>query len=268
MTQNTEIQDYVKANRRCKAFGLREMGTWDFDHDNGENPAATDVAKRYTEKFPVMQKFGSRVFLFGGPRAGKSFMAAEIVNELTDRGYKCRFTSLLNISCEWSNLPPGSRSAFMDALFENQLLVLDDFGTEPATNINLQLLEQIINTCQNKRIPLIITTPFTEDALMKESKGKWHTAIKRLLADSVPFTVIMPAARRYRMLQQKREMNATLLAGACPQQPDMFTEPGTEESAQAGADTETAILDCLPENIQQTLPFDAQRECDEKNDKE
>ena len=83
--------------KRRKAMELDIMTHWDFAHDDGENPAVLDMAKKMVEGFPTLRKNGTGLFIYGGPRAGKSYLAAEIVNELTDRGYKCYMISLLGL---------------------------------------------------------------------------------------------------------------------------------------------------------------------------
>ena len=97
MKEQLNVKDFSRMQKRRKAMELDVMIHWDFEHDNGEDPRARELAMTMVEQFPALRKNGTGLFLYGGPRAGKSYMAAEIVNALTDRGYKCYMTSLLGL---------------------------------------------------------------------------------------------------------------------------------------------------------------------------
>ena len=155
--------------KRRKAMELDLMIHWDFAHDDGEDPAALGLARKMVEGFPTLRKSGTGLLVYGGPRAGKSYLAAEIVNELTDRGYKCYMTSLLGLFNNLSNRTGEMRSRYLDRFFELDLLVLDDFGLQASTPNNEQTLLYIVVNCQKLRIPLIVITHHHPDELMKAS---------------------------------------------------------------------------------------------------
>lgn len=87
-------------------------------------------------------------------------MDAEIVNELTDRGYKCRFTSLLAILNDLSALVFDNRRNYMNQLCERDLLVLDDLGAELDSGYSNQVLMQIVTLCHRNLTPIIVTKPY------------------------------------------------------------------------------------------------------------
>ena len=186
MKEQLNVKDFSRMQKRRKAMELDVMIHWDFEHDNGEDPRARELAMTMVEQFPALRKNGTGLFLYGGPRAGKSYMAAEIVNALTDRGYKCYMTSLLG-----------------------------DFGLQAGTQLNDQTLLYIVTTCQKLRIPLIVITHHSPDELMAAGKdGKPPVLVSHIRRCALDFNVIMPAARRRRMLQMKKDTRQMLHADA------------------------------------------------------
>ena len=249
MSLDSTVKEIIKHEKRLRALGQDRRCHCDFAHDNGQNPVATGVMQDYPNNFKEMQVDGTGMFIYGSPGAGKSHAAAQIVNELTDRGYDCMFTSMNDIMTELNTLGlEGKRNLFYK-IFSKDLLVLDDLGSEVETSYCNQIFIQIVNTCLSKLIPIVITTPYHEDELVKEGGNEKRVmAMTRLLKRNISFTVPMPSQRRSRNLQQKQKVEA-LVKGAAGQQPlPEFEEPETEWH-------ETTVQECLPENIQQTLPL-------------
>ena len=187
MKEQLNVKDFSRMQKRRKAMELDVMIHWDFEHDNGEDPRARELA----------------------------MTAAEIVNALTDRGYKCYMTSLLGLFNCLSNRNGEMRSRLLEALFELDLLVLDDFGLQAGTQLNDQTLLYIVTTCQKLRIPLIVITHHSPDELMAAGKdGKPPVLVSHIRRCALDFNVIMPAARRRRMLQMKKDTRQMLHADA------------------------------------------------------
>ena len=248
MKQKLTTLDLARLNKRRSAIEQEMMCQWDFAHDANDNPAATDKARRYVENFPILRKSGAGLLLFGASGSGKSYMAAEIVNALTDKGYRCKFITTLQLLFRYNNLAYENRNYFLEQFFEQDLIILDDFGMEANTAGNGQILLYIVSTCRLLRIPVIVTTPYHKEVLMKEmGKGPFHAVVKRLMEICVPFTVPMPPNRCQRNLQQKKETE-TMLDLNPAAEPGLFAEP-------AEACPETTVTACLPEAVQQTLPL-------------
>ena len=211
--------------KRRKAMELDIMIHWDFAHDDGENPAVLDMAKKMVEGFPTLRKNGTGLFIYGGPRAGKSYLAAEIVNELTDRGYKCYMISLLGLFHNVNNRFGEMRSRYLENFFGLDLLVLDDFGLQAGTPLNDQTLLYIVVNCQKLRIPLIVITHNHPDELMKAGgSGKPPDLLCRIRRSCLDYNVIMPASRRKNLLQVKQETRSMLNTGTenvAPVQPEL-----------------------------------------------
>ena len=212
MSEKRSLQEIIKWEKRYQAFGLEKLCAWDFAHDNGQNPAATGVARKYADHFEELRQDGTGLSIFGGAGAGKSYLAAEIVSDLTDRGYHCLFTNMNTVMIELIELNTMAfegRRDFLAQICDKDLLVLDDLGSEPETSYCNQIFIQIVNTCLTRNVPLLFTSAFHEDILTKEgSNAKRAMAVTRLLKRNISYTVLMPGERRNTNLEQKRKAEA------------------------------------------------------------
>ena len=206
----SSVREIIKRERRRRAFGLDSMCDWDFAHDNGENPQGTRYARNFTDHFDNFKKRGAGLLFFGSSGAGKSFAAAEIVNELTDKGYNCLFTSFLTIISDLRTLNFDAQRSYLNQIFEKDLVVFDDLGSEGDTNRNNELIMQIVNNCRRRNIPMIFTTPFTVETLKKSSSGPRLLALSRICQLCSPVTLYEPGSRRRQSRSEKAETDALL----------------------------------------------------------
>lgn len=251
MKKKQSVKEIIKWEKRRLAMDSDKMCDWDFAHDKKESPQAYGMAQTYVENFPEMKADGSGLFLFGCPGSGKSYIAAEIVNELTDRGYKCRFTSLLSILNDLSGLAYDNRRNYMNQLCERDLLVLDDLGAELDSGYSNQVLMQIVTLCHRNLTPIIVTTPYHKETLEKEGGNpKRMLALSRLMMHSTAYTVPMPGERRRRELLRKRKIETMLKGNAPADAAPLFGSVPYSDNA-----TETAVSECLPVTAQQKLDF-------------
>ena len=230
MSGKRGLQEIIKWEKRYQAFGLEKLCAWDFAHDNGQNPAATGVARKYTEHFEELRLDGTGLSIFGGPGAGKSYLAAEIVSDLTDRGCRCLFTNMNTIMIELNTMAFEGRRDFLARICDKDLLVLDDLGSEPETSYCNQIFIQIVNTCLTRNIPLLFTSSFHEDILTGGSNAKRVMAVTRLLRRNISYTVLMPGERRSSNREQKRKAEALVKGGTAGKQETLAGFEKAEET--------------------------------------
>ena len=175
-------QDKLLKADACRrhAIPYPHMYQWDFDHDDGGSPKITDYAKDYALHFPEMKRQGLGLFLFGAGGTGKTFTALQIVNALCDEGYHCLVITFLDIVTDLLSLNRENRREYIREICSHDLLVFDDYGTEPGTYFSDMNVLKIITTCYQKRIPMIVTTSLPPDVLNKESNATRKLALSRL----------------------------------------------------------------------------------------
>lgn len=235
MTELSKLQQVIKREKRRRAMHLDILCDYDFAHDNGENPAAIQCAKNYADNFDSFARDGAGLFLYGASGSGKTFLAAAIVNELTDRGYRCRFTSMLTIMNTLSAIGYENRRDYLDQFSNAELLVLDDFGIETETSYSNNVLNGIVGKCYEKHVPMIVITPYPQDSLLKETgDSKRNVAVKRLRSRCFPYTVLMPAGRSAKKARKKSENEALIKDGIKPEQQTLAFDGETNSEAKQG----------------------------------
>lgn len=223
------IDELVQREYRRMALGVDRLCDCDFAHDNGENPILTDICRQYVDNFKELKEDGMGLMLFGGTGAGKTYATAEIVNALTDEGYRCMFTSLLKIFTHLGALNGEGKQAYLDKICSQDLLALDEYGSEGGGNYHNQTALYIINTCFEKHIPLIVATHYRRESLAKTHNPQLLTALSRLWERCNCVQVHVPKSRRY-MVRDQLNRAEKLLRGPGPyyEEPASFTEPCEE----------------------------------------
>lgn len=143
---------------------LRDLTFNNFDSRGQQNLGPTQ-ADSVEIAFQIAKQFAETtdgwLLLQGGYGCGKTHLAAAIANAVVGRGVSTLFITV-------PDLLDSLRFAYdnPDTTFEKQfeqirnvpLLILDDFGTQNATNWAQEKLFQIINYRYINRLPLVVTT--------------------------------------------------------------------------------------------------------------
>ena len=175
-----EAEKQRKLMRKKKdAFGNSEMPNWDFAHDDGANPKITEAAKKYCEQFAYFKAMGKGIMLYGPVGTGKTFVAAEIVNELIEKGQRCCLTSMTRLV---NGMPKemAERNRYIDRLNDYDLLVLDDFSAERKTEYMQEAVYLIVNARYVSGLPLIITTNLTADEIKNTNDITFQRTYSRI----------------------------------------------------------------------------------------
>ena len=228
MQKRLPVEERVKLERRRIALGSTALCHCDMAHDNGESPDVTFINENDVNSF--QDKLGPRgtgLFLFGYSGSGKTWLAASIANELTDRGLRCKYTSLLKIVTDLNNMRSENRDRYLSQLWQVDLLVLDDFGMEAENNTSTNLLNLIVSNCRERRVPILVVTPYPEDQLTKDnSTNKRVHALKHLKERCLTVTLPLPGSRCAANYKQKRENEAIIKKG--------LPAPGKQQSLPFG----------------------------------
>lgn len=122
-----------------------------------------EYCERFAEKFNGK---GSGILMVGNTGLGKTHLSLAIANKLIDNGFCVVYgavTELIRkINSEQFDNAEGDTMSLVKSC---DLLILDDLGVENKSDWNASLLYEIINTRQNKRVPMIINTNLDLDEL-------------------------------------------------------------------------------------------------------
>ncbi len=150
-----------------------------FSVDDGQTPKTKLICERYVEKFFEMKKNGMGLLFYGDVGTGKTFYEYCIANELIDKGYSVKSTSLIKIIHEAQKFE-GDFDEKMDKYLDNDLLIIDDIGTERDTGFANEYVYKFIDLCYSSDIPILASTNTTLDLMQGEINGEKETVNKRI----------------------------------------------------------------------------------------
>lgn len=138
--------------------------------------------KEFAESF---NGSGSGIFMMGATGLGKTHLSLAIANEVIKKGFCVIYgsvTEFINkLRQEQFNSHEGMDDT-MKLLCGCDLLIIDDLGAENSSEYTASLLYEIINTRQNRTLPMIVNTNIASDQLMERYKDRIYS---RLLSMTV-----------------------------------------------------------------------------------
>ena len=143
--------------RRCTLDNL-------LTYENEKFLKAVDLARRFSEAFPVVQK---GLMLIGPPGIGKTHIAVAVLRRVAERtGARALYYDTRALLRDIrSTYDPTRQMAEMDIIrpvMEAELLVLDDLGAERLTDWVEETMSLIVNTRYNERRPTIFTSNYED----------------------------------------------------------------------------------------------------------
>lgn len=127
-------------------------------------------AKMYVENFSKNYK---NLYIFGDVGRGKTFLINSIAKEILDRNYSVLYltaTKLFSFMNDYlyafSERKEELKERY-DLIFESDLLIIDDLGSENDRNSNESNLFEIVNDRMINKKPIIFSSNYSEDELME-----------------------------------------------------------------------------------------------------
>lgn len=180
--ENCHDTGYDSSGKKCQCFKQKlineaysmsnmadivkkqNFDTFSFDYyskepsDNGISPYENMVkiynnCKRFCENF---EKENKGLVFYGPTGLGKTFLSSAIAKKIMDNGKTVvyvRATRLFSLNEDYKFGRNTDRSV-IDNIYNADLLIIDDLGTEPFNKNNLSFLFDIVNerTAENKKI--------------------------------------------------------------------------------------------------------------------
>jgi DNA replication protein DnaC len=117
--------------------------------------------KHYADNFTPASK---SLLMIGKTGLGKTHLSLAVANRVLDRGFNVYYDSAQGIMdrLEKDHFGRGARDEeLQEDLYQSDLLVIDDLGTEMVTSFTLAALYQLVNERINDGLPTICSTNLT-----------------------------------------------------------------------------------------------------------
>lgn len=139
-----------------------------WDHNLGSEKIYK-ITKNYTNSFSEMKKNNVGLLLHGTPGNGKTYATCCVANELIEKGVTCicvSINSLLErIKETYNKYGNQGEIDVLRGLTNADLVIIDDLGTEQATEWSKTRVYNIIDSRYRNGLPLIISTNITMEKI-------------------------------------------------------------------------------------------------------
>ena len=180
-----KIKELLSDSGMGERFRKRTFNT--FITDTPERKKCFDIAVNYVENFEMNNKLGKGLYFEGSNGTGKTHLAAAITLRLISNGVPVIFKTcadLLSDVKEAYDSKDKRDQEIMNIYKTVDLLVIDDLGKERCTDWSMSVLYQIVNARYENNKPIIITTNYSHDGLIKAMtpNGSDATRIKAIIS--------------------------------------------------------------------------------------
>jgi DNA replication protein DnaC len=171
-----ERDEKINAYNRRKNSGLPEMAQSqtlnNFRRLNKSLAAACNSAIAYISAFDEHKFQGNGLYIWGQCGTGKTHLAYAIANALLERKVNVKFAEIVDLlgkarSTFNGNKPSDDEYAIIGEYANAELLILDDLGSEKASEWTLQTLYAIVNARYANSRPTVITSNMALETLRK-----------------------------------------------------------------------------------------------------
>ena len=125
--------------------------------------------REYAESFDP--KTSGHILFVGGTGLGKTHLSTSIARVVIESGNNVVYESAQNIFSDFETEHFSNKYAkgeLSGRYLDCDLLIMDDLGTEMASQFNQSCLYNLVNTRLNRRLPMIISSNITDPAELRK----------------------------------------------------------------------------------------------------
>ena len=160
-----------------QTFESFELGVYGGE-DKAHMEQIFNYAKTYASSFARNK---GNLLLIGTTGTGKTHISSAIAKEIIHQGFDVIYDSVQNIVSDFENdkfkSGYGQHENVSDKYLECDLLIIDDLGTEFASQFTTACLYNLLNTRQNKGLATIISTNLSAKELAGKYDGRIYSRI-------------------------------------------------------------------------------------------
>ena len=196
-------QNVAKLRRECFQYGNYDTVT--FERSKRKNDQMVKC-QNYVAAWDKMKSQNIGLLLWGDIGTGKTYFAACIANALLEKEVSVRmlnFSHILNTGFE-------GRNDLIASACRCSLLIIDDFGSERATEFGLEIIHSVLDARYSCGKPMIVTTNLPLMTIHNPA-DVMHKKIYDRLQNCVPIKFVGESIRKEIGSQKMEEFRQTLL---------------------------------------------------------
>ena len=154
----------LSSDYKNKTFDSFSLSYYKNPSDREKMELTLGYAKKYVRDFAKKKE---NLLFMGRSGSGKTFLSCAIGKACAEQGnYVCYVTAQNMISeFEAEKFGKGGKIGDTDRFFESDLLIIDDLGSEFATQFSESVIYNVVNSRLNSASPMIISTNFRPEEL-------------------------------------------------------------------------------------------------------
>lgn len=204
------LNSIIKNSLMDNSFRAKTFENWDYEKGNEK---MHKIGVKYSNNFKEMKEKSIGLLIYGEPGNGKTFVSAAIANKLLDDMVPViciSINSLLSrIKETFNSWGKEAEDTIIKSLSNADLLIIDDLGTEQATEWSKTKIYNIIDSRYRNGLPLIIST----NVALAELENKYDKrTYDRLLEMCTPIKNDGLSIRRKKAVE-KTEILKNILSG-------------------------------------------------------
>lgn len=132
---------------------------------------ALDRSRAFAERLFTDDAPCRNLMFIGATGLGKTHLSTAIARRVIERGFDVKYESAPNIIADFEterfggDRYYGQAPSLTEKYFTCDLLIIDDLGTEMVNQFTLSCIYNLINTRQNRGLPMLISTNLTQQEL-------------------------------------------------------------------------------------------------------
>lgn len=196
---------YLENGERCSCFKdkiiketykssnlsevMKDMDFKNFRLDYYNNEAGNGISERENMEFILksaknfcenFDSFERSLLFYGSPGLGKTFISVSIARELINKGKSVIYISATRLFSCYDDYKFGKNEnldEFLDDIYDTDLLIIDDLGTEYISKLSVPFLFDLVNDRILKGKKVIINTNLLPEALEKSYSLRFMSRI-------------------------------------------------------------------------------------------
>jgi len=164
---NAKVEKLFKQSKLGERFKNR---TFENFRVTADNKTTFETAQKYATEFEKYKNEGVGLNFNGSYGTGKTHLAAAITIDLISRGIPVIMGTTITLLGKFKEAynRKESESEIIDLYSRIDLLIIDDLGKERVNDWVLEKLYLIINNRYENNLPIVITTNYNIDDLIKK----------------------------------------------------------------------------------------------------